>query len=114
MEKVRLIAIFLLSSTLFCNAQSPGDVFFSAPIVHDISITFLEPNWYDTLVEYKWMDDNLDSTVYLPATVTIDAVTLNSVGVKFKGNSSYYNYTSVKKPLNLISTNLSAGKCFMG
>ena len=95
-------------------AQIPGDAYFSAPVVHDISIEFDDPNWYNILVQYKSYSDNLDSNVYLPATVTIDATVIDSVGVRFKGNSSYYNYPTNKKPFKLDFNEFVSGQKFDG
>lgn len=95
-------------------AQIAGDAYFSAPIVHDISIDLDEPDWYNVLVQYKWYSDNLDSNVYLPATVTIDGTVIDSVGVRFKGNSSYYNYPTNKKPFKLDFNEFVSGQKFDG
>ena len=106
------LLLFLLVGKFNCHAQNPGDVYFNAPIVHEININFLEPNWYDTLAQYKWLSDNLDSTVYLPASVIIDGSVLDSVGIRFKGNSSYYNYSSTKKPFKLDFNRFVSGQSF--
>jgi spore coat protein H len=106
------VLISMFSSPLF--AQNPGDNFFNYGAVHDIYITFNEPNWYDTLQQYKWLDDNLDSTVYLLGNVNIDGTIIDSIGIRFKGNSSYYNYTSDKKPFKLDFNEFVSGRKFDG
>lgn len=59
-----------------------------------IEITFTDTNWTDILIANKPLDE------YLPATVSINGVVLDSVGVKYKGNSSY-SPGRVKNPFNL-------------
>ena len=59
--------------------------------VHRISLEFAEPQWYQVLFD-AWGDDDY----YLPCTFTwtdLDGVdqTLESVGARFKGNSSFLN-----------------------
>ena len=110
----KAITIFLFLASFIGSAQIPGDAYFSAPIVHDISIDFDEPNWYNILVQYKSYSDNLDSNVYLMGTVTIDGTAIDSVGVRFKGNSSYYNYPTNKKPFKLDFNEFVSGQKFDG
>ena len=114
MKQIKLIIISILINPFFFYAQNAGDTFFNSSVVHDISITFLDPDWSDSLTQYKWYSDNLDSNVYLPASVTIDGTVLDSVGVRYKGNSSYYNYPTTKKPLKLDFNEFISGQVFDG
>jgi CotH kinase protein/Secretion system C-terminal sorting domain len=115
-KSILLYAIFLFSFFINseCYSQNQGDNYFDAAIIHDININFIEVNWYDTLVQFKNLKDNFDSTIYLPATVIIDGTSLDSVGVRFKGNSSYYNYTSDKKPFKLDFNKFISGQKYDG
>jgi len=62
--------------------------------IQRIEITFTDTNWTDILIANKPLDQ------FLPATVSINGVVLDSVGVKYKGNSSY-TPGRVKNPFNL-------------
>lgn len=106
--------LFLWIQVLLCHAQNPGNNFFNSTQVNDIYINFSQPAYWDSLVYYKQLSDSQDSNVYLSATVTINSVTLNSVGVRFKGNSSYYNYPSDKKPFKLDFNEFISGQTFYG
>jgi hypothetical protein len=70
--------------------------------IQRIEITFTEPNWQDTLIANKPLD------IYMPATVSINGVVLDSVGVKYKGNSSY-SPGRVKNPFNLSLDEFKSG-----
>lgn len=82
-------------------AQTTGDSLFNDNTVHSIFINFSQGNFWTLLVNNKAYDDANDSSTYIPATVIIDGKQLDSVGIQFKGNSSYYNYPSNKKPFTL-------------
>ncbi|HNX21041.1 MAG TPA: CotH kinase family protein [Bacteroidales bacterium] len=62
--------------------------------IQRIEITFTEPHWQDSLTVNKPLD------IYMPATVSINGIVLDSVGVKYKGNSSY-SPGRIKNPFNL-------------
>lgn len=65
--------------------------------VRQYSIHFYEPHWADSLAAY-W---NADSG-YLPARFSDGSITLDSVGVRYKGNSSYsLSGNSIKKPFKI-------------
>lgn len=77
--------------------SSFGQTFYDLNTIQTIQIVFAESNW-DAL-----MDANEASAAdpYLSAqSVTINGVTYNTVGVKYKGNSSY-NANQVKNPLHI-------------
>ncbi len=87
---------------LFCQAQiTAGDNLFNVTQIHTININFPQANYWTLLVNNKAYDDANDSSTYIPAQVIIDGNTVDSVGIQFKGNSSYYNYPGNKKPFTL-------------
>lgn len=99
MKKVSIPLIFL--SLLFCErtfSQNPGDsIFNSGQLIHEVRINFSFNSWYDTLTKYYSLSNTLDSNIYLMATsVVFDGVSYDSVGCKFKGNSSYNNPSQKK------------------
>ncbi len=68
---------------------------FDTAVVHEIAIDFDFPDWYDVLA------DNKEEGIYVAGTFTIDGVAIDSVGVRFKGNSSYNSYPGIKKPFRI-------------
>ena len=95
MRKVTLLlafAAYTLFPTSFCFGQTTvGDSLFDDNTVHSIYITFPQGNYWSLLVSNKAYDDANDSSTYIPAGVVFDGQSLDSVGIQFKGNSSYYN-----------------------
>ncbi len=77
-------------------ARAAGDNVFAGKQVHTIEINFSQPAWWDSLTIYY----NAGLEQYLAATVTIDGEVFDSVGVRFKGNISYYHPNN-KKPFRL-------------
>ena len=61
-----------------------GDLF-EIDSLRDIYVNFLEPNYHDTLVN-SWYNN---PSYRLPATVTMSGTVLDSVGVRYKGNSTF-------------------------
>ncbi len=81
-----------LSNLLF--AQNPGDNIFAGIQVHTINIKFSQPNYWDSLLYYY----NQGLEQYMPATVIVNGLQLDSVGVRLKGNSSF-SHPNNKKSL---------------
>lgn len=81
---------FLFSGVVF--AQDLYDI----DHITVIEIEFTESNW-DAIMD---ANDLTDDGTKLPATVTINGVTYDSVGVAYKGNSSY-DASYLKNPLNI-------------
>lgn len=98
--KKLLFLLFILTEV--CQAQtSAGDNLFNVTQIHTISLNFPQPTYWTLLVNNKAYDDANDSSTYIPAQVIIDGTTMDSVGIQFKGNSSYYGYPGNKKPFTL-------------
>jgi spore coat protein H len=98
--KTLILCITLMP--LLASAQiTAGDDLFNITQIHTVNINFPQSNYWTLLVNNKAYDDANDSSSYIPAQVVIDGVTLDSVGIQFKGNSSYYNYPGNKKPFTL-------------
>lgn len=69
-------------------------------IIRTIHIDFYNSN-YDSLLNNFWQ---LNKTNYLPAKFELDGQKYDSVGVRYKGNSTYYiaeDFNNPKKPLNI-------------
>ncbi|MEM2098985.1 MAG: CotH kinase family protein [Candidatus Bathyarchaeia archaeon] len=63
-----------------------ADTFFDDSYVHEIRLYFNDPNWYTTLYNAH---DKDPADPYFPARFVSHGITINSVGVRFKGLSSF-------------------------
>ncbi len=70
------------------------NVLFSHETVHEIEIDLSYGDWFSELESHR-----LDES-YISGTVTIDGAATDSVGVRFKGNSSY-SHPGIKKPFRI-------------
>ncbi len=71
---------------------------FEDDAVHEIHITFHQPDWWDLLrVNFEGLDD----PIYMAAEFDWEDIHFDSIGVRFKGNSSYNGYPGVKKSFKL-------------
>jgi CotH protein/lamin tail-like protein len=72
--------------------------FFDREVLRTLEIEFVESDWHDILKQNK----KAGLQVFLSGDLTIDGVLYPNVGVRYKGNSSYWNTRSgEKKPLNI-------------
>ncbi len=85
---------FLIAQSVFVSAQQAGDNFFSEPIVHEVKLSFWQQAYWDSLTV------NYTNDAYMKCAVEIDGTVIDTIGVKFKGNSSYNNQSD-KKPFKL-------------
>ncbi len=95
MRKI-LFTLFLLSIATIFYAQD----LYNLETIKDVKLTFKQDNWANILDHYK--EEGKDKR--LKATVVIDGVKYDSVGVRHKGNSSYFNVRktgSSKLPFNI-------------
>ncbi|MGB7329589.1 MAG: CotH kinase family protein, partial [Rubripirellula sp.] len=83
--------------------------FFDDTYVHEVSITFDDDDWYNTL----FTSHDTDATdPYFEADFVADGIALENVGVRFKGNSSF-DGSGVKKSIK-IDFNEFEDLTFMG
>ncbi|MBN1602418.1 MAG: CotH kinase family protein [Chitinispirillaceae bacterium] len=99
MFKSNKIAFFLIIAAgySFCQVQDSSQLIFNDTIVNRYRINFYIPNWRDSLIYWKSNGEE-----YIPAKFTWyspsgDSIVLDSIGVRYKGNSSYA-VGSEKKP----------------
>jgi spore coat protein CotH len=90
---VLLLAAFAVGGA---RAQNPGDSVFAGIQIHEINIHFYQQDYWDSLTIYYEQGNEQ----YIAATVILDGMTLDSVGVRLKGNSSY-SHPNNKKSLRL-------------
>ncbi len=89
-------------------AQNSGDSVFDTDILHEVRLTFDQPNYWAMMVEN--FESNFDGVVpYIMANVEVDGVVVDSIGVRFKGFTSY-TYESDKKPIKLDFNEFVPGK----
>ncbi len=89
--KNKLLLVFILFGAYYSNAQT----FYDLNTIQTIEITFAESNW-DALLDTAEATD-----AYIVAqSISINGVTYNNIGVKYKGNSSY-NANQVKNPFHI-------------
>jgi len=69
-------------------------VLFSDQRVHEIEIEIPYPDWFGELESHR-IDES-----YVAGIVRIDGAEIDSVGIRFKGNSSYY-HPGIKKPFRI-------------
>jgi len=94
------------------QAQDAGDHMFDPSIVHEIRFDFTEPNYFEILTNN--FDISGGSAIpYLMAKVTIDGEVIDSVGVRFKGFTSYSG-SDLKKPLKIDFNEFVSGKRYDG
>lgn len=115
---VSLITMLALSGTaqiLFDPTlvyDGPGELY-STNQVKTISITFYSPVYHDTLTQW-WFDKN---ETRLPAQIDVGSDHYDSVGVKYKGNSTFYIadlLNNPKVPLNVDINEYIGGQHILG
>lgn len=80
---------------LVTGDQAPAGLYDSA-IIRSVYLDFPQPNYWTLLT------NNYQSKIDLPATMTVDGAIYDSVGVRFKGQTSYMGvFSSQKKSFNL-------------
>lgn len=105
---MRKLCWFLIASLpLVCFSQAAGDSLFNAPIVHEIYFQFYTPNFIDSLVASHSTERNVI------ATMTIDGALLDSVGLKYKGNSSFTG-PGAKKSMKVDLNDYISGQKYDG
>ena len=77
---IRFIILLLVSGILF------GQDLFDSYHVHNLDIQFYNPD-YDQILQDRW---DVDNKTYELATIIFNGDTLDSVGVRYKGNSTFW------------------------
>jgi hypothetical protein len=115
--KYSLLFIFtMLFCSSFLTAQS-GDNLFTNDAVHEIRITFEEPEFWTILTNNYQIGQTggSGSTIeYLMGSVEIDGETVDSIGIRQKGFSSYFSSNEFKKSLKLDFNEFVPGKRYDG
>lgn len=78
--------------------EPPAHPLFDVDAVHEIRLDFAQPDWWEQLTaNFEGYEDPPD----IPASFSWNGVLLDSIGVRFKGNSSYWSYYGPKKSFKL-------------
>jgi len=75
--------------TLLCIptvSADEADRLFDDGYVHEVRLYFDNPNWFD---ELHWSHANDPEDPYFPASFQYEEIQMDSIGVRFKGNSSF-------------------------
>ncbi|MDD4857228.1 MAG: CotH kinase family protein [Candidatus Krumholzibacteria bacterium] len=90
--------------------DDPSLLIFDDTKVHNFYLHFYISDWADTL---KYNKENGER--YMPAQLTCDAIVLDSIGVRYKGNSSYtLSANTPKKPFKFNFDKYVDGQTFFG
>jgi len=97
------MSLFLLSlltgvTTAIAALQPPEHPLFSGDTVHEIHLDFPQADWWEQLTfNFETYEDPPD----IAASFSWNGIVLDSIGVRFKGNSSYWSYYGPKKSFKL-------------
>ena len=86
---------------------------YDAELLREMHVTFEDSNYHETLVDAFFNNPSLR----IPATVELDGVVLDSVGTRYKGNSTFClpnDEGSVKVPYNLDFNYWISGQDLLG
>ena len=109
------LPLFSFSQTLY-NPQDlyePSGGLFDVDSVRSIYIDFQDPN-YHTILEDAFFTN---PSFRIPATLTLNGISYDSVGIRYKGNSTFClpnDNSNPKVPYNLDFNYWIAGQKFMG
>lgn len=99
MLRITKLAPFLFS--IFISVTAFGQGLYDQDRINEIEITFKDKNWVELLKAFK-----ADGKDRLEADMTLNGKEYKSVGVRFKGNSSYFNIKN--KGLDKLPFNIKA------
>ena len=117
---MRKLLFFFLLNSLYAFSQSlynpyslyePQGKMYDIDSLRTIDINFYEPN-FNTILDSTYYNDPL---YRLPAQIIFNNIILDSVAIRYKGNSSYTKCSSVlKKPYNIDFNDIVTGQMLMG
>lgn len=102
------------TSTVKKSKKDFGKSFFEKDSIHVIRIYFTQCSYWDSLVNNKKLYDSLEISNHLQANLIIDNKKIYSVGIRFKGESSYEFYPGKKKPFRIKFNKFIKGQDFQG
>jgi spore coat protein CotH len=110
MQTKSYLGILLLAAAL--PAQTPpAHPVFDQDAVHEIRLRFEQPDYWQQLTDNY---ENNDDVPYITASLEWGEWKYASVGVRFKGNSSYRGATTKKKPFRIKLNEFVSGQKISG
>jgi spore coat protein CotH len=112
---ISILFVFISAGVSLGVVIDPSSVVFDDRIVNDYRITFYQTQW-DTMLAFNKDNDE----VYMPARFrwrgpSGDSIVLDSIGVRYKGNSSYvFAGASFKKPYKISFNEYKKDQLFFG
>lgn len=104
------MTVGLFAHGVSCAQADSLDLLFDDSAVREYTITFYDDTWESTL-EQNWIADS----GYVAARFSDGKLTLDSVGVRYKGNSSYSAIgASPKKPFKIKLNEFRKGQAYYG
>lgn len=104
-----VIYILFIIHTFSTYGQLPGSNIFNFDGIHDVHLTFTQPDFWDSLTIYKEEGDITSEYTYMAAKVDFDGQIIDSTGVRLKGNSSYWT-EGQKKSIKLKFNKFISGQ----
>jgi hypothetical protein len=114
--RLLLSGAMLLACGVYATSIDSSGIIFNDSRIHAYELRFYYADWEDSLKYYK----NLPDEEYIPARFVYrrgpgDSIVLDSIGVRYKGNSSYnFATSSPKKPFKFSFDKYRAGRTFFG
>ena len=109
------ITIFSVGQTLYTPQQlydNPGGLF-EKDSLRDIYITFQDPNYHSVLVNSFFTNPSFR----IPATITLNGISMDSAGIRYKGNSTFClpnDNGNPKVPFNIDMNYWISGQKLLG
>ena len=112
MIKYLLSTMAFVFLSVFSFGQDAGDALFDGDLLHEIEFTFTQNGYLQTM-ERDIVQNFGGDVPYIMADVTINGELIDSVGVRFKGFTSF-PFESDKKPFKIDFNEFVEGKEFDG
>ncbi|MAW60564.1 MAG: hypothetical protein CMJ94_06985 [Planctomycetes bacterium] len=94
MSRVATLLLALLAGSALCAAPAAAQDFYDRGTLRTLELQFFQPDW-----ETQLKDNKLAGLQqYIAADLTVEGVTYPNVGVRYKGNSSYWLRQGGQKP----------------
>ncbi len=94
--KIPLLSALLAVCIAPCTTAQAPDLY-DVDVIREVHLTFAQPNWWQLLL------NNYGPEINIPADMRVDGVVYPTVGVRFRGNTSYTQLPpgSEKKSFNI-------------
>lgn len=100
----------MFAMPLSALGQAEADHLFADTTVYEYRLYFDQPDFWDSLVfNYEVLDEE-----YMPCDMVFEGSTYVDIGIRFKGNSSYFLYPGTKKSFKLDFNRYLDSQTFFG